>query len=110
MNRTPTPDTVHLALLAELHPTTHRPERIHAVLAWTDTGQRHYQPLTTGGATDRPVGHPVQLSFDLGALSGPYPSSSGLTWRTWSLASVPTGLRHLTPDGAAEALAGQLAR
>ena len=109
MARPPTPDTVHLALLAELHPSTHRPERIHAVLAFTDTGGRHYHPLTSGSATDRPVGHPEQLSFDLGALSGPYPSSSGLTWRTWSLASVPTGLRHLTPDGAAEALAGQLA-
>ena len=109
MHRQPTLDTMHLALLAELHPTTHRPERIHAVLAFTDTGQRHYRPLTTGGATDRPVGHPEQLSLDLGALSGPYPSSSGLTWRTWSLASVPTALRHLTPAGAVEALAGQLA-
>ena len=109
MDRPPTPDTVHLALLAELHPTTHRPERIHAVMAFTDTGGRHYQPMASGSATARPVGHPEQLSFDLGALSGPYPSSSGLTWRTWSLASVPTGLRHLTPDGAAEALAGQLA-
>jgi hypothetical protein len=104
------PTTVHLAVLSELHPTTHRPDRIHGVLAWTEDGARHYHPLLFDGDPHRlPVGEPCQLSLDLGVLTGPFPSFAGLTWRTWSLASVPADLRHLPPDGAARALADQLA-
>jgi hypothetical protein len=104
------PTTVHLAVLSELHPASHRPDRIHGVLAWTEDGARHYHPLLFDGHPHRlPVGEPCQLSLDLGVLTGPTPSSAGLTWRTWSLASVPADLRHLPPDGAARALADQLA-
>jgi hypothetical protein len=104
------PSTVHLAILAELHPATHRPDRIHAVLAWTEHGIRHYHPLLLDGDPGcLPAGEPRQLSLDLGALTGPSPSSAGLTWRTWSLASVPLDLRHLPPGTAARALADQLA-
>lgn len=104
------PTTVHLAVLAELHPASHRPDRIHGVLAWTEDGIRHYHPLLLDGDPDRlPIGEPRQLSLDLGALTGPSASSAGLTWRTWSLASVPFTLRNLPPDGAARALADQLA-
>ena len=104
------PTTVHLAVLAELHPATHRPDRIHGVLAWTEDGTRHYHPLLLDGDPGcLPVGEPHQLSLNLGALTGPSPSSAGLTWRTWSLASVPCDLRHLPADGAARALADQLA-
>jgi hypothetical protein len=104
------PTTVHLAVLSELHPTTHRPDRIHGVLAWTEDGARHYHPLLLDGHPHcLPVGKPQQLSLDLGVLTGPSPSSAGLTWRTWSLASVPAELRHLPLDGAARALADRLA-
>jgi hypothetical protein len=104
------PTTVHLAVLAELHPASHRPDRIHGVLAWTEDGVRHYHPLLLDGDAARlPVGEPRQLSLDLGVLTGPFPSSAGLSWRSWSLASVPADLRHLPPEGAARALADQLA-
>ena len=104
------PTTVHLAVLTELHPASHRPDRVHGVLAWSEDGARHYHPiLLAGDPRCLPVGEPRQLSLDLGVLSGPSASSAGLTWRTWSLASIPSDLRHLPPDGAARALANQLA-
>jgi uncharacterized protein (DUF58 family) len=101
--------TAQLAVLAELHPSSRRPDRIHAVLGWGGPGDQHYQPLPVADPAHLPVGEPRQLSFELGALTGPQPSSSGLTWRTWSLASVPVELRHLPPVDATQALARQLA-
>lgn len=109
------PTTVNIALLADLHPQTGRPDRLHAVLAWTDRGDRYYarlvDPVTTAADTGVLLGLPSapaqQLQLDLGDVVGSsYCSSSGLTWRTWALASIPAALRHLTVDR----IAGELAR
>lgn len=115
----PAAPTTAIALLADLHPTTRRPDRIHAVLAWTDVGDRHYQPLpepvsTTAcrdliAPTPGPDGSrsAVQLELD---IDGPPVgvSSAGTTWRTWSLPSIPPSLRHLDLGAATRALATQL--
>lgn len=109
---------VNIAVLADLHPATGRPERLHAVMAWTDHGERHYCRLTRPvratavercgllGLSPRP---PQQLQLDLGDLRPSRCSSSGRTWRTWALPSIPAPLRHLTADQVAAELARRLA-
>lgn len=112
--------TVGIAVLAELHPTSHCPDRVHGVIAWTDRGDRHYEPLVptldiTGRdlprlTTDQGDRTQVaeQLRFDFG---GPgTPTSSGRTWRTWALPSVPTDLRHVSLGEVTRAVAHQLGR
>lgn len=119
MNTVTLPATLNVALLAELHPTTRRPDRVHAVLAWTEHGERIYQPLVTptlAAFDPRPQlpfdfdpGGPVeQLRLDLGGVDTPRSCSSGLTWRTWALPSIPAGLRHLSPGGLVRELARRL--
>lgn len=112
------PTTVNIALLADLHPQTGRPDRLHAVLAWTDRGERYYcrlaTPVTTTDDTGEllglPPARPRQLQLDVGDVVGPsYCSSSGVTWRTWALPSIPPALRHLTVDQVAGELARRLA-
>jgi hypothetical protein len=99
--------TMHLALLADRPRGDRHAGQVHAVLAWTDRGQRHYHPIdpTPIPTTPAPAS---QLTLELGQLTAAAPSSSGLTWSTWSLASVPADLRHLPPARAAQALAAQL--
>lgn len=108
--------TVTIALLAERH-ATQSGDRIHAVAAWTDQGERRCAwlaaPVATGPsiADLRLVGRPVavQLALDLDAVADTlWPSSSGLTWATWTLASVPAAVRTMPLDAAVTALARQL--
>jgi len=108
-----------IALLADLDPTSHAPDRIHAVLGWTDLGERHYQPLAipvaaatcTGIVPPARVAEPspaVQLHLDVEGLDTVPPTSSGRTWRTWALPSIPPTLRHLQLAAAVRELATQL--
>lgn len=112
------PTALYLAVLAEWHPASRRPERIHAVLGWTDAGGRIYQPLATPRlapavlapltAELSPPHVAEQLHLDVDECHLPVPCSSGSTWRTWVLPSVPATLRHLPPAGVVEALARRL--
>lgn len=108
-----------VALLADLDPGTRRPERIHAVLGWTDLGECHYQPLlapvSAAGcrrlAGTIPAGtctSAVQLSLDIDGLDGLPSTSSGRTWRTWSLPSIPPTLRDRSLAGVVREIATQL--
>lgn len=106
-------DTVHIALLAD-HEGGHDDGHVHAVLVWTERGERHYELLVAPVPAPPSVHHasgrrlPRQLTFELGGSYGRL-SSGGRTWRTWLLDSVPAELRHLPPAAAARALAHQLA-
>lgn len=107
--------TVTIALLAD-RPADQPGDRIHAVAAWTDQGERRCAWLATPVSTgsDRvglpAVGWPtaVQLTLDLGASVQPWPTSSGRTWATWTLTSIPAAVRTLPLDAAVMALARQL--
>lgn len=121
MTATAVAPTTAIALLAGLHPATGELDRVHAVLAWTDIGDRHYERLPVpisrsvcnelvGPSRPDPTaaGHAVQLQLD---ISGPAPlaaSSMGRTWQTWSLPSIPASMRHLDLGAVARALATQL--
>lgn len=117
MDTATVPTTLTLAVLGELHPATRRPDRIHAVVAWTDRGDRHFRRLATPATAahphvrrllDRPSRRPEQLRLPLAKAGGPACTSSGVTWRTWTLPSIPLDLRHLPADRAVDALARQL--
>ena len=121
MTATPVAPTTAIALLAGLHPATGELDRVHAVLAWTDIGDRHYERLPVpisrsvcrelvGPSRPDPTaaGPAVQLQFDIGGLAGPDTSSMGRTWQTWSLPSIPASMRHLDLGAVARALATQL--
>ncbi len=106
------PDTVTLAVLAS---RTHQraADRFDAVLAWTDAGIRHYQPIPS--RADAAVTGTEDTRLDVSELScatltGVPPTSAGLTWRTWALPTIPMSLRHLTPAQAAAALAVHFGR
>ncbi len=101
---------VHLAVLGDV--TASGTDQVCGVLAYDGHGRRHLHPVTptTPGAslaawlTD---GEPrqLQLPFD----TGPLPTtSSGRTWRTWVLPTVPTSMRTLPPERLAAAVADQL--
>jgi hypothetical protein len=104
-------DTVHIALLAD-HEPGQADGQIHAVLVWTEGGDRHYELLVA--PVPAPAPHvtetrpPCQLTFELDDSPGRL-SSGGRTWRTWLLDSVPAELRHLPVSVAARALADRLA-
>lgn len=108
------PTTVRIALLADI--ARDRAERgtVHAVLLWTDGGARHHELLVAPVAAPTPPilpGRPepaAQLRLDLGLAAGVAVSSSGRSWCTYLLDSVPPDLRHLPPADAARALATQL--
>lgn len=121
MTATAVAPTTAIALLAGLHPATGELDRVHAVLAWTDIGDRHYErlpvPVSRSACRDlvgpsRPdptaAGHAVQLQFDIGGLAPLDASSVGRTWQTWSLPSIPASMRHLDLGAVARALATQL--
>ena len=117
MSRQLVPPTTELALLAGLDPVTSRPDRIYAVLVWTDLGDRYYHPLTevhpvllpddlfagcrSEAAPDRSAIQ-LRLAFGDGDVE---PTSAGRTWRTWSLPTIPPALRHLDTPSLASALA-----
>jgi hypothetical protein len=64
------PTMVHLAVLAELHPASDRPDRIHGVLAWTEDGARHYHPLPLDSDPHRRSTQP-DFPFGLDWCAGP---------------------------------------
>jgi hypothetical protein len=99
------PATLQIALLGEVGSPLHGHERIHAVLAWTDRGERYYQSLTAASPPGSGAVVTVAAPSDLPARI----SSAGHTWRTWVLDSIPAELRHLPPAGAAQQLAIRLA-
>lgn len=103
---------VHLALLGDLDDAGS--EQLCAVLAYDGAGRGQLRPLapTTTSAVRRatrqyPDG-PCQLRLPLDDVLAAS-TSSGRTWRTWVLPSIPTSLRTLPPDGLAGALVRQLA-
>lgn len=99
------PVTLQIALLGQSDPTLHGREHIHAVLAWTERGERYYRSLSSAlpcaSGTGATVAPPVDLPSRV--------TSAGHGWRTWVLDSIPAELRHLPPAGAAQQLAIRLA-
>jgi hypothetical protein len=85
---------------------------VHAVLAWTESESVLVPcraPTSKAAALARlPVTNavPMQLCFELDDV--PMPSSSGLTWATWSLPSIPTELRGLALADVASVVAAEL--
>lgn len=97
------PTTFQIALLGEVDTTSRGSERIHAVLAWTNRGERYYQSLAAASpdAAMVTVAPPRDLPSRI--------SSAGHNWRTRVLDSIPAELRHLPPASAARQLATRLA-
>lgn len=117
---TAVPVALHLVVLAELDPSSGRPDRIHAVIGYTDGGTRILARLAVpcpaaSDAVRELLAAPAspladrQLSLPLGDGAGlPAASASGLTWRSWVLPSIPVDLRHLPPAGLVDELACRL--
>jgi hypothetical protein len=101
---------IHLAVLGDV--TASGNDRFCGVLAYDGHGRRHLHPVAprTAGphlAACLAEGGPRQLQLPLG-VSLPPPTSSGRTWRTWVLPTIPTSLRSLPPERLAAAFADQL--
>ena len=108
MDRDLPTDTLTLAVIAS-RLNQHAADRLDGVVAWTDTGTRHYQPLTSVPTGPDVGGHDLD-QLDATTLTATTPTSSGLTWRTWALPTIPPAIRHLTPAEAVEVLARALQR
>ena len=101
-------DCVTVAVLAS-RAGRHAPEHLDGVLAWTGSGVRHYQPVSA--TVPDPGGEGAELAgLDPAGLTASPPTSSGLTWRTWALPTIPPAIRHLPPAEAVQLLAGALRR
>jgi hypothetical protein len=101
---------IHLAVLGDV--TESGTDQVCGVLAYDGHGRRHLHPVTPTTPGDSLAawltdGEPrqLQLPFDVGLLPT---TSSGRTWRTWVLPTVPTSMRALPPDRLAAAVADQL--
>ena len=86
---------------------------VHAVLAWTESESvlvpcRAPTSEAAAALARLPITNaaPMQLCFELDDV--PMPSSSGLTWVTWSLPSIPTELRGLALADVASVVAAEL--
>lgn len=85
---------------------------LRGVIAWT--GRDGLVVACDPGAT--PTGalsrlldpRPVQLQLELDDPPVPLPTSSGLTWATWVLPSIPTHLRDRPLGEAAAAVAAAM--
>ena len=94
---------LHLAVLGDSD------DELAAVMAYDGHDRRHLCPVASkvpaarlsAWVADR---HPCQLPLPLDG-TGPAATSSGRTWRTWVLPSIPTALRTLPPDRLAAAFA-----
>ena len=107
---TVTPTAIHLAVLVDAANPADADWRVTAVLVYDGRGYRHHHVLDPALPADRlDVGEhgPGQLRLPLEGCAA-IPTSSGLTWRTFVLPSIPTGLRGLPPDRLAAAFAAQL--
>ena len=101
---------VHVAVLADTNQTGD--DRLCAVLTYDGAGRRHLHPITSGASARLlhdwlDMSGPRQLRLPF-ADELPAASSSGRTWRTWVLPSVPICLRALPPERLAVAFADQL--
>jgi hypothetical protein len=91
---------VHLAVLGDV--TASGADQVCAVLAYDDHGRRHLHHITPpapGASLSAwlPEGRPGQLQLPLDTALLPA-TSSGRTWRTWVLPTIPTSLRTLPPE------------
>jgi hypothetical protein len=101
---------IHLAVLGAV--TGSGADQVCGVLAYDGHGRRHLHPVTPtppGGSlsTWLSEGRPGQLQLPFGIALLPA-TSSGRTWRTWVLPTIPTSLRTLPPERLAAAFADQL--
>ena len=101
---------MHFAVLGDV--TASGTDQVCGVLAYDGHGHRHLHPVTPTTPDESLAawlaeGEPrqLQLPLDTALLPG---TSSGRTWRTWVLPSVPTSLRALPPEQLVAALADQL--
>ena len=104
------PSAIHLAVLGAI--TTEGVDEVRGVLAYDGHGRRHLAPVTAAVPTARLrpwLSTPAhrQLALPLDDIP-PGATSSGLTWRTWVLPTIPTGLRLLPPEQLASAFAEEL--
>ena len=98
---------IHLAVLGGV--TEEGVDEVRGVLAYDGHGRRHLHPVTTMIPTTRlrrwlstPVHRQLVLPLD---DTPPGATSSGTTWRTWVLPTIPIGLRLLPPEQLASAFA-----
>jgi hypothetical protein len=101
---------IHLAVLGEV--TASGADQVCGVLAYDDYGRRHLHHITpTAPAASLsawlPEDRPGQLQLPLDTALLPA-TSSGRTWRTWVLPTIPTSLRTLPPERLAAAFADLL--
>jgi hypothetical protein len=108
MDRDLPTDTLTLAIISS-RLSQDAADRLDGVVAWTDTGTRHYRPLTSV-PTGPNLGDQDLDHLDATTLTATPPTSSGLTWRTWALPTIPPAIRDLTPAEAVEVLARALQR
>ena len=102
---------IHLAVLVDAAGPAGADWRVTAVLVYDGRGYRHHLVLDPALPADRlDLGEHGQGQLRL-PLEGcaAVPTSSGLTWRTFVLPSIPLGLRGLPPDRLAAAFAALLA-
>ena len=104
------PAAIHLAVLGVI--TEEGVDEVRGVLAYDGHGRRHLAPVTAAVPTTRlrpwlsvPVHRHLVLPLD---DTPPGATSSGTTWRTWVLPTIPTCLRLLPPEELASAFAEEL--
>ncbi len=100
-------DSVTVAVLAS-RVDRYAPEHLDGVLAWTGSGVRHYQPMSSTLASTSGEDRVEVVGLDRVSLTATPPSSSGLTWRTWTLPTIPPSVRHLPPAEAVRVMARAL--
>jgi len=104
------PAAIHLAVLGVI--TADGVDEVRGVLAYDGHGRRHLAPVTAAVPTTRlrpwlPAAVHRQLVLPLDDIP-PGATSSGTTWRTWVLPTIPIGLRLLPPEQLASAFAEEL--
>ena len=107
---TTVPVAIHLAVLGAI--TSDGVDEVRGVLAYDGHGRRHLAPVTAAVPTARLrpwLATPVHRQLVLPLADLPLSAtSSGLTWRTWVLPTIPTGFRLLPPEQLASAFAEEL--
>ncbi len=109
------PPTTSIALLGRAASPDPGSRRVYAVLGWSTDGRHQLQRLRH----PRAAADCVSIELVDGASSDDQlhlrigdgevaTTSSGQTWRTWSLRSIPASLRHLGLADAVRALAADL--
>jgi hypothetical protein len=101
---------IHLAVLGAV--TASGADQVCGVLAYDGHGRRHLHhvtPTLPGASLSAWLSEgrsgQLQLPLDIALLPA---TSSGRTWRTWVLPTIPTSLRTLPPERLAAAFADEL--